>query len=115
MTKKHFQSLVETIHNARGTSRAFSPDQVLALADFCAAQNPRFDRARFLQAVGTCPENPTVELLRKTTAALRSAVPCLARAVNEGAFERCAAPNVGQSALEQCEAALNAAKEQGAY
>jgi hypothetical protein len=45
--------------------------------------------------------------------ALRAAIPCLARAVVEGAFDRCAAPGVGRSALHQAEVAVDKAEGKG--
>lgn len=106
MTKKHFQALVSAIHAANGTPDAFTPDQVLRLANFCGEQNPRFDRRRFLDAVGKVAPSPLAADNARLVAALRAAVPCLARAVNDGAFDRCAAPLAGASALAQCEEAL---------
>lgn len=53
MTKQHFIALADVIreHNRvlDTASRArFTPEQVEALADYCASQNPRFDRERWL-------------------------------------------------------------------
>lgn len=60
MSKKDFAGLAEIVRN-------FSLDETdsqdngtilaKALADFCIKQNPRFDRARFLQACGVSDEN----------------------------------------------------------
>lgn len=61
MTKKHFVSLADTIvlyNNSafeHGTNIVsplkFNHTQIIALADFCEAQNPRFDRERFIQYI----------------------------------------------------------------
>lgn len=61
MTKKHFVSLADTIvryNNSafeQGTNIVsplkFTHTQIIALADFCEAQNPRFDRERFIQYI----------------------------------------------------------------
>ena len=58
MTKKHFIALADTIRTYnRGAGRksppmgspvVFTHTQLLALADFCQSQNPRFNRARWL-------------------------------------------------------------------
>ena len=57
MTKKHFIALTDSIReqNAHGCSdasqtgwTAYTPDQIESLADFCASQNPQFDRSRWL-------------------------------------------------------------------
>ena len=54
MTKQHFVALADSIR-ADGT---FTPEQVNALADFCAAQNPAFNRERWLAYVaGDCGPN----------------------------------------------------------
>ena len=51
MTKQHFIALADSIR-ADGT---FTPEQIHALADFCAAQNPAFNRSRWLAYVaGEC-------------------------------------------------------------
>lgn len=63
MTRKHFEALAKLIANAerklmRGDlihdAAVTQTLDIIAtdLADFCAAQNPRFDRARFLSACG---------------------------------------------------------------
>lgn len=58
MSKKHFIALAQTIidHNAKNNSvfgpnairMNFSPEAIDSLANFCRAQNPQFDRARWL-------------------------------------------------------------------
>ena len=54
MTKKTFIALANSIR-ADGT---FTPEQIETLADFCAAQNPAFNRARWLAYVaGDCGPN----------------------------------------------------------
>lgn len=61
MTKKHFIALADAIraHNSAYyyEDRA-SPILIEALADFCASQNPAFDRARWLAYIaGDCGPN----------------------------------------------------------
>lgn len=60
MTKKNFVALANTLRvtkpsrNLEGHFRQWE-DDVHALADFCAAQNPRFNRARWLAYInGEC-------------------------------------------------------------
>ena len=48
MTKKHFIALANTIRNNRD---AFCLDSLAVLASFCAEQNSRFDRARWLDYI----------------------------------------------------------------
>ncbi len=50
MTRKDFIELADAIkeHNASPGSIRFTQTQINALARFCASQNPRFDRARWL-------------------------------------------------------------------
>lgn len=50
MTKKHFIALADMIRNVNADTSAtpFTDWQVGALADFCAAQNPQFNRERWL-------------------------------------------------------------------
>ena len=55
MTKKHFIALADTIirHNedakvCHAPGSAFKPSQLTALAEFCEAQNPQFNRERWL-------------------------------------------------------------------
>ena len=68
MTKKHFIELADKIraYNAStfpsGSNVAsplqFTHTQILALADFCESQNPRFNRDRWLNYVaGKCGPN----------------------------------------------------------
>jgi hypothetical protein len=47
MTKKHIIALADAIKNGTDLITLTQP-QVEALADFCASQNPRFDRERWL-------------------------------------------------------------------
>lgn len=65
MTKKHFIALADCIKNYNagafpsGTNIVsplqFEHTQILALADFCRAQNPRFDRIIWLSYIaGKC-------------------------------------------------------------
>ena len=52
MTKKHFIALADTI---RQSPYAFNSTQLAVLADFCASQNPNFDRGRWLAYIeGKC-------------------------------------------------------------
>jgi len=50
MSKKHFIALANMIRrvNHDRPDAAFSPYQILALAQFCAEQSPAFDRARWM-------------------------------------------------------------------
>lgn len=60
MTKKHFIALADMIRrvNAERPDTAFSPYQILALSQFCAGQNPAFDRTRWLAYIaGDCGPN----------------------------------------------------------
>jgi len=51
MTKKHFIELADTIRN----SAVFSGAAIERLADFCASQNPNFNRQRWLDYIaGKC-------------------------------------------------------------
>lgn len=45
MTKQHFIALADKI---RANPEAFSKEAIEKLADFCKAQNPRFNRNRWL-------------------------------------------------------------------
>ena len=54
MTKQHFIALADSIRS-NGT---FTPGQIEALANFCAAQNPAYNRERWLAYVtGDCGPN----------------------------------------------------------
>jgi hypothetical protein len=58
MTKKDFQFIADTIKGMpsfTNSLRAARRSAALAFADSLATTNPRFDRARFLQATGTEP------------------------------------------------------------
>ncbi len=56
MTRKHFIALADVIRfhnrhiNSTGATR-FTPVHIELLADFCAAQNPNFDRQRWLKYI----------------------------------------------------------------
>lgn len=61
MTKQHFIALADTIrtHNeavkAGHSQSVFDGEHLSTLADFCAAQNPAFNRSRWLDyIVGKC-------------------------------------------------------------
>jgi hypothetical protein len=49
MTKKHFIELAKILAQ---NPADFTETAKLKIADFCAAQNPGFDKARFLKASG---------------------------------------------------------------
>ena len=54
MTKQHFLALADALRS-NGT---FTPGHFEALANFCAEQNPAFDRERWLAYVtGDCAPN----------------------------------------------------------
>lgn len=56
MTKKHFIALADKIKEQR--LNKFSYDQLCILADFCYAQNTRFNRSRWLSYIaGECGKN----------------------------------------------------------
>lgn len=65
MTKKDFVALADAIraHNAQlscisNARDTFTNSQLAILADFCAAQNPNFDRQRWLDYIaGNCGKN----------------------------------------------------------
>ena len=59
MTKKHFIALADVIRLGNtGFPGKFSEPQILVLADFCAAQNPQFNRSRWLAYIaGECGPN----------------------------------------------------------
>lgn len=64
MTKKHFIALADAIREHNRTAMGplsgpkFSEAQLVALADFCQSQNPRFDCLRWLGYIaGTCGPN----------------------------------------------------------
>lgn len=48
MSKKHFIALADTI---RANPKAFTPEAIQDLANFCASQNSNFDRTRWLEYV----------------------------------------------------------------
>jgi hypothetical protein len=64
MTKKQFVTLADSIreHNRlakfNGENAAFTVDQLAALARFCASENTRFKRERWLDYIaGRCGPN----------------------------------------------------------
>lgn len=62
MNKKQFITLANHIRGSNANTMQslgiFTPDQIEALADFCRAQNPAFNRARWLSYIaGTCGPN----------------------------------------------------------
>ncbi len=68
MTKKHFIALADVIrpaitgpvmvHETGKPVRTMRDNVIEALADFCASQNPRFNRERWLDYVaGKCGKN----------------------------------------------------------
>lgn len=58
MTKKHFIALADYIRKPAGYCEPFTRRQIEWLADFCKAQNGRFDRARWLAYIaGECGPN----------------------------------------------------------
>jgi hypothetical protein len=49
MSKKHFIALAESIIEAnRISANTFTEEAISTLADFCRAQNPNFNRSRWL-------------------------------------------------------------------
>ena len=48
LTRVHFLALAEILQHYA----ASHPELVVAVADFCANNNPRFNRARFYEACG---------------------------------------------------------------
>lgn len=56
MTKRDFEALADALANVRPSHSALDTvyrgwkDSVFAVADVCAASNPRFDRERFIAA-----------------------------------------------------------------
>lgn len=63
MTKKHFIALADAIkqHDKTWEGRpehVWTGEQLRTLADFCASQNPRFNRQRWLDYInGRCGKN----------------------------------------------------------
>ena len=59
MTEKTFIALADMIREQNQyRADSFGPDQIEMLADFCAAQNPAFNRERWLAYVaGDCGPN----------------------------------------------------------
>ena len=54
MTKKHYERIAAILHIARTSVPKHNHEWWIAenLADYFATDNPKFDRARFLQACG---------------------------------------------------------------
>jgi hypothetical protein len=52
MSKKHFIELAKLLAS---NPNDFTEAAKLKIADFCASQNPGFDKARFLKAAGVKP------------------------------------------------------------
>lgn len=48
MSKTHFIQLADTI---RANPKAFTPEAIQAVADFCQLVNPNFDRTRWLEYI----------------------------------------------------------------
>lgn len=48
MTKKNFVALAEYLIDREGYCQPFTPEQIDHLANFCHAQNPNFDRDRWI-------------------------------------------------------------------
>ena len=59
MTKQHFIALADWIRvDRQARPSSFTDDVVISLANFLSTQNPRFNRARWLDYVnGTCGPN----------------------------------------------------------
>ncbi len=63
MTKRHFVALADWIREHDRLAKfngetVFTADQVAALAHFCASENPRFKRERWLDYIaGECGPN----------------------------------------------------------
>lgn len=63
MSKKHFVALAASIREHNRLAKfngetAFTVDQLAALARFCASENPRFKRERWLDYIaGECGPN----------------------------------------------------------
>jgi hypothetical protein len=57
MTKKHFIALADHLRNS-GLSSTFTQPVLDILADFCASQNPQFNRERWFGYIrGECGPN----------------------------------------------------------
>lgn len=53
MTRKHFKEMAEIILKIRDNSDRKRTAELMA--DFCAGQNPLFNRSKFLEACGVFP------------------------------------------------------------
>ena len=62
MTRKHFQAIADHLRTTKPAhgepARLQWQSDCHAMADMCGAQNPRFDRGRFLDACGMFDETP---------------------------------------------------------
>ena len=57
MTKQHFIALADMIRGNRDAT-GFTPDAIMLLSYWCAGQNPRFNRERWLGYIaGECGKN----------------------------------------------------------
>ena len=67
MTKKDFVALADAlrIHNQAADGRTeFTPDHLRILADFCASQDPNFNRKRWIDYIaGECEPNDELMFL----------------------------------------------------
>ena len=57
MTKKHFIALADWMkdHSSKSLSGGFTDSHIQSLANFCEAQNPRFNRQRWIEYIaGKC-------------------------------------------------------------
>lgn len=52
MTRKHFEELAAIVRRSTQPSSIERITVAEELAEFCATQNPRFDRGRFFEACG---------------------------------------------------------------
>ena len=52
MSRKHFERLADIVRRNLSVDAATRKHVAEELAEFCAEQNPRFDRERFLAACG---------------------------------------------------------------
>ena len=66
MTKKHFKELARMLKGRRSAIGNPKTHRLLCvdIASFCAEQNPRFDRTRFLDACG-CNDEIEADILRQ--------------------------------------------------
>lgn len=58
MTKQDFIALAEHVRSVANSPSSLNPMQIEELADFCAQQNPAFNRERWLDYIaGKCGKN----------------------------------------------------------